>query len=39
MTLANVLATLLYTFDEMELAHGRMLLTIEAATVAFFAVE
>ena len=39
MTLANVLATLLYTFDEMELAYGRMLLTMEAATVAFFAVE
>ena len=39
MTLANVMATVLYTFDEMELRHGRTLLTIEAITVAFFAVE
>ena len=39
MTLVNVLVTVLYTFDEMELAHGRMLLTTEAVTVAFFAVE
>jgi voltage-gated potassium channel len=39
MTLTNVAVTVLYTFDEMELAHGPMLLLIEAVTVAFFAVE
>ena len=39
MTLTNVIVTVLYTFDEMELNHGRTLLTIEAITVAFFAIE
>ena len=39
MTLTNVLVTVLYTFDEMELNHGGTLLFLEAATVAFFAVE
>ena len=39
MTLTNVLVTVLYTFDEMELNHGSTLLFLEAATVAFFAME
>ncbi len=39
MTLTNVMVTVLYTFDEMELHHGSTLLLIEAVTVAFFAVE
>ena len=39
MTLINVVVTVLYTFDEMELNHGPTLLFLEAATVAFFAVE
>ena len=39
MTLANVLATVLYTFDEMEAAYGRALLLTESVTVAFFAAE
>ena len=39
MTLINIAVTVLYTFDQMELNHGRLLLTIEAVTVAFFAVE
>ena len=39
MTLANVAVTVLYTFDKMELSHGSTLLTIEALTVGFFAVE
>lgn len=39
MTLANIAATVLYTFDEMELNHGNTLLLIEAVTVAFFALE
>ena len=39
MTLVNVVVTVLYTFDEMELNYGPMLLFLEAATVAFFAVE
>lgn len=38
-TLTNVAVTVLYTFDEMELNHGSTLLFLEAATVAFFAVE
>lgn len=38
-TLTNVAVTVLYTFDEMELNHGSTLLLLEAATVAFFAVE
>ena len=39
MTVINVLVTVLYTFDEMELNHGRTLLFLEAVTVAFFMVE
>ena len=39
MTLINVTVTVMYTFDRMELEHGALLLTIEAVTVAFFAVE
>ena len=39
MTIANVIATVLYTFDRMEQQHGSTLLLIEAVTVAFFAVE
>lgn len=38
-TLTNVVVTVLYTFDEMELNHGSTLLFLEAATVAFFAME
>ena len=39
MTIINVAVTVMYTFDKMELNHGTLLLTIEAVTVAFFAVE
>ena len=39
MTLVNVVVTVLYTFDEMELNYGGVLLFLEAATVAFFGVE
>ena len=39
MTLVNVVVTVLYTFDEMELNHGPELLLLEAVTVAFFAIE
>ena len=39
MTLTNVAVTVMYTFDEMELNHGKTLLLLEAITVAFFAVE
>ena len=39
MTLVNVVVTVLYTFDEMELNHGPLLLSLEAVTVAFFAIE
>ena len=39
MLLANLIATILYTFDQMELRCGRLLLLIEAVTVAFFAVD
>ena len=39
MTLTNVVVTMLYTFDRMELNHGSTLLFLEAVTVAFFAVE
>ena len=39
MTLTNVMVTVLYTFDQMELNHGSTLLLVEAVTVAFFAVE
>ena len=38
-TLTNVVVTVLYTFDKMELNHGGLLLFLEAATVAFFALE
>lgn len=34
-TLTNVVVTVLYTFDKMELNHGGLLLFLEAATVAF----
>ena len=37
--LLNVAVTVLYTFDEMELAYGRLLLLAESVTVAFFAIE
>ena len=37
--LTNVAVTVLYTFDEWELKYGDLLLLIEAATVAFFAVD
>ena len=37
--LLNVAVTILYTFDEMELHYGSLLLTLEALTVAFFAVD
>lgn len=39
MTLTNVVVTVMYTFDKMELNHGSTLLMLEAVTVAFFAVE
>ena len=39
MTIINVMVTVMYTFDEMELKHGSTLLFLEAVTVAFFAVE
>jgi len=35
----NLIVTLLYTFDDMELHYGKYLLTVEAVTVAFFAVD
>lgn len=37
--LCNVAVTILYTFDEMELKYGDLLLQAEAVTVAFFAVD
>lgn len=37
--LINVTVTILYTFDEMELRYGDILLLLEAITVAFFAVD
>ena len=37
--LVNIAVTILYTFDEMELSCGKTLLTLEAVTVAFFAVD
>ncbi|MBQ8599041.1 MAG: ion transporter [Oscillospiraceae bacterium] len=37
--LCNVAVTILYTFDEMELKYGDLLLQTEAVTVAFFAVD
>lgn len=37
--LINLTVTILYTFDGMELHYGPLLLTIEAATVACFAVD
>ena len=37
--LINVAVTILYTFDSAELKYGKALLTIEALTVAFFAVD
>lgn len=35
MTIINVIVTVMYTFDEMELKHGSTLLFLEAVTVAF----
>lgn len=37
--LVNIAVTMLYTFDEMELHYGQLLLRLEAVTVAFFAVD
>ena len=37
--LINVIVTVLYTFDSMELGYGKLLLTLEAITVAFFALD
>lgn len=37
--LLNVAVTVLYTFDEMELCYGSILLLLESVTVAFFAVD
>ena len=37
--LANLTATVLYTFDRMEMSCGGLLLAIEAITVAFFGVD
>ena len=37
--LINVVVTIMYTFDSMELKYGSTLLFLEAATVAFFAVD
>ena len=39
MTLVNISATVLYTFDQMEAQYGGVLLAVEAVTMAFFAVE
>ena len=36
---ANLIVTILYTFNEMEANHGALLLGVEAVTVAFFAVD
>ena len=37
--LINLSVTIMYTFDSMEAKYGRVLLVIEALTVAFFAVD
>ena len=37
--LTNVAVTVLYTFDEMELQYGAILLMLEAITIAFFAAD
>ena len=37
--LINVVVTIAYTFDSVELKYGKALLSIEAVTVAFFAVD
>ena len=37
--LLNVAVTVLYTFDSMELRHGKTLLALEGVSVAFFAVD
>ena len=39
MTLVNIAVTVMYTFDQMEIQYGRVLLSIEAVTIAFFGVE
>lgn len=35
----NLLVTILYTFDNMEAHYGHLLLSLEAVTVAFFAID
>lgn len=37
--LVNLAVTILYTYDEMELRYGRILLLVEAVTVGFFALD
>jgi len=37
--ITNLSVTILYTFDEMELRHGPLLLRLEAITIALFAVD
>ncbi len=37
--LVNIAVTVLYTFDEMELNFGPLLLSLETVTIAFFAVD
>lgn len=37
--LVNLASTILYTFDDMELRYGSLLLSVEAVTVAFFALD
>jgi voltage-gated potassium channel len=39
MTLVNIAVTVMYTFDQMQTQYGRLLLSIEAVTVAFFGAE
>ena len=37
--IVNLTVSIMYTFDKMELQYGKLLLTIEEVTVAFFAVD
>ena len=37
--IVNLTVSILYTFEEFRVSHGVLLLTIEAVTVAFFAVD
>ena len=39
MILVNLIASIAYTFDSMEMKYGPLLLSVEAITVAFFAVD